>query len=466
MVLGTRYLLDSSWRRPEAGSVVIAGSPLRLFRLSTGGAQVAAMMEVGEAPDTASVHQLFDRFVEAGALHPKYERGPFTAEHVTVVMPAFGEQPAALASLLAMGLRVIVVDDASPTPLEPPLAPTSDACVMDLRRATFIRHDTNTGPAGARNTGLHAVTSPLVAFLDSDVEVTAEWLALLLAHFADDRVALVAPRVAGMPGGSALARFEERHSPLDLGTEPARIAAGTRVSYVPAAALVCRTAVMRDLGGFDDAMRLGEDVDLVWRVADAGHRCRYEPASVVHHRPRATVPMLMRQRFGYGRSAAALARRHPDALAPVRMSGWSALSWGLLAARRPVLALVVAGGTTAALVRKLSDVPPKEAARLAALGHLAAGRQFAHAIVRVWWPLALVLAVVSRKARLSLCAAMFAPALTDAARSRSMTPLSDLPLTVAEQAAYGAGVWAGVMAEREPRPLLPEFRNWPRRAGH
>ena len=363
MVLGTRYRLDSSWRRPGNGSVVIAGSPLRLFRLSTGGAQVAAMMEVGEAPDTASVHQLFDRFVEAGALHPTHERSPFTAADVTVVMPAFGALPSSLATVLASGLRVIVVDDASLTPLAPPPAPTSDACVIDLRRATFIRHDTNTGPAGARNTGMAAVTTPLVAFLDSDVDVDvdvgADWLTPLLTHFADERVVLVAPRVEGMPGASALERFEQRHSPLDLGSEPARIAAGTRVSYVPAAALVCRTATVRELGGFDAAMRLGEDVDLVWRMADAGHRCRYEPASVVHHRPRATVPMLLRQRFGYGRSAAALAHRHPGALAPVRMSGWSALSWGLLAARRPLLALVVAGATTGALVRKLADVPPE-----------------------------------------------------------------------------------------------------------
>ena len=68
-----RYSLDSSWRR--AGNVVIAGSPLRLFRMSTGGAQVIAMVEAGEAPDTPSIRQLLDRFVDAGALHPHHDRG-------------------------------------------------------------------------------------------------------------------------------------------------------------------------------------------------------------------------------------------------------------------------------------------------------------------------------------------------------------------------------------------------------
>jgi hypothetical protein len=210
-------------------------------------------------------------------------------------------------------------------------------------------------------------------------------------------------------------------------------------------------------------MRLGEDVDLVWRLVDAGHRCRYEPATVVHHEARPTVAALLRQRVGYGRSAAPLSRRHPRALAPLRMSGWSAAVWLLVAARRPLLALGLAGGTTVALQRKLHDVPPADAARLAARGHLAAGRQWAQAIVRVWWPIALVAACVCRRARLPVAAAFVAPAVIDAVRSRSAQPLLDAPLGTIEQMAYGAGVWAGAVAERTPGPLLPELRNWPPR---
>jgi mycofactocin glycosyltransferase len=437
--------------------VLIAGSPLRLFRLSTGGAQVVAMAEVGEEPDTAPVHQLLDRFVDAGAMHPQHERSPFTAAQVTVVIPAYGRLPRTLPA----GVNNIVVDDASPTPL---ILEHSDHGAPAPRR-TLLRHDANRGPAAARNTGLAAVTTPLVAFVDTDVHLPDGWLEPLLTHFADERVALVAPRVAGAPGTTWMAGYEQRHSPLDLGPEPARIAAGTRVSYVPAAAMVWRTAVVRELGGFDEAMRLGEDVDLVWRCAAAGHRCRYEPMSVVHHEPRSTIKALLRQRYGYGRSAAPLASRHPNALAPVRMSGWSALSWLLLAARHPLLAVGVAGGTTIALQRKLTDVPQLESVRLAGLGHLAAGRQFAQAITRVWWPLAIVSAVVSRRARVAVAAALMAPALIDAVRTKSTQPLVDAPFVTVDQMAYGAGVWAGVVKEREVGPLRPEFTNWPQRTG-
>lgn len=475
----TRYRLDPTWRRPNAGQpgagrLVIAGSPLRLFRLSPGGAHVIAQVEAGEAPTTAAVRQLLDRFVEAGALHPVPEPtdSPFTADDVTIVIPAFASLPTGQTTFWARsvsdietdqpqipeggpaGRPVIVVDDASPTPL-----------AGSTQSVTWLRHDTNRGPGAARNTGLTHVTTPLVAFVDTDVSLPAGWLEPLLAHFADDRVALVAPRVMSAPGPGRLAEYESRHSPLDLGDQPARIAAGTRVSYVPAAVLVCRTDALRELGGFDEGLRFGEDVDLLWRLTEAGYRARYEPASVVLHAPRSSWGELWRQRFGYGRSAAPLARRHRRALAPVRMSRWSAAVWVLVALRRPWLAIGVAAGTLVALQRKLGDVPARESARLVGLGHLAAGGQFARAITRVWWPIAVGLALVSRRARLPIVAAVVAPRLGEALRSRSSTPLADSPARLADEMAYGAGVWAGVIAERELGPLVPEFTTWPQRGG-
>lgn len=425
--------------------MVIAGSPLRLFRVSTGGAHVLAAALTGEQPDTAIVTTLLDRFVDAGALHPEPESGPFTADDVTVVMPAFRTAPTP-----PPGMRTIVVDDGSPVPLA-------------VRDAAVIRIEPNQGPAAARNAGLAAVRTPLVAFVDADVVLADGWLEPLLAHFDDTRVALVAPRVAGLTGEGFVARYEQRHGPLDLGPEPARIAPGTRVSYVPAATLVCRTDTLRGIGGFDESLRVGEDVDLVWRLVEQGHRCRYEPAATVHHRPRPTLGALARQRVGYGRSAAPLAAKHRGQLAPARMSGWSLGVWSLVALRRPVLALGLAAGTTVALQRKLRDVPPTDAARLALTGHLAAGGQLATATRRVWWPLAITLALVGRRARPVVAAAFVVPALVDAARERSTRPLLDAPVRWLDEMAYGAGVWQGVAARREPGPLVPEISGWPRR---
>jgi mycofactocin system glycosyltransferase len=335
---------------------------------------------------------------------------------------------------------VIAVDDAS----DPPVSAVAGARVLRLR--------TNAGPAVARNAGLGAVTTPLVAFVDTDVRLVPGWLDSLLLHFADDRVGLVAPRVASAPGAGAVAAYEQGHSPLDLGPDPGRIAPGSRLSYVPAAAIVVRTGALKSIDGFERRLRRGEDVDAVWRLVEAGWRCRYEPASVVHHRPRGSWHALVAQRIAYGSSAAPLAGRHPGALAPVRVSGWSGAAWGLLAAGQPLLAVAVAGGTTAALVRKLRGVPAAESVRLAGLGHLQAGRALADAGRRAWWPFVLAGALVSRRGRV-IAGLTAVPALLGGGVPRLVDDL-----------AYGVGLWKGVVAEREPGPLLPSFKSWPGRS--
>jgi mycofactocin system glycosyltransferase len=441
----TNFRLDPSYRRYDR--VVIAGSPLRLFRLSTIGARVAEAMEHGD-PLPEGHSKLTDRLVDAGAVHPIRDSGSLTAADVTVVVPAFNSLPDNLENFD----RVIVVDDGS----QPPLATGN--------RNTTIRLDPNRGPAAARNAGLAEVDTALVAFLDTDVDAAGDWLQPLLGYFDDPRVALVAPRVRSTAGTSHLAMYESARSPLDLGDQPARVAAGTRVSYVTGAALFVRTEALRAIGGFDDTLRVGEDVDAVWRLIDAGYRCRYEPSAVVHHRPRSTLSAWIRQRVRYGRSAATLDRRHPRAVTPLRISGWSAVVWALILLRRPGAAVLVGAGTVAALRRKLHDIPADESIRLAGLGHLHAGRQVAGAITRVWWPLAVVLAVFVPRLRLSLAAAALAPPVLDWMKERGP---DDLPryvaLRVADDLAYGTGVWIGVVHERRSGALAPNFSNWPGR---
>jgi mycofactocin glycosyltransferase len=442
----TRYSLDPSTRVPAGSDVVVGGSPLRLFRLTRAGRTAFERISSGEDVERSSspaIDGLVDRLLDAGAIHPHPTTSPFTARDVTVVVPAylFGEASLSEVVRACPGVaEVIAIDDAS----DPPVRAVDGARVLRLR--------INAGPAVARNAGLGAVTTPLVAFVDTDVRLQPGWLDPLLAHFADERVALVAPRVASAPGAGSVARYEERNSPLDLGAEAGRIAPGTRLSYVPAAAIVVRTEALRSIGGFDRTLRFGEDVDAVWRLVEAGWRCRYEPTVQVQHRPRGTWRGLLVQRISYGSSAAPLARRHPGALAPVRISGWSAVIWALAVLGHPLIAVALAAGTAGALVRKLPGVPAAESIRLAMSGHLHAGALLADAVRRVWWPLVAVGALGSRRARRVAALAAISPM----ARGGLSRLVDDL--------AYGVGVWKGVFAEREHGPLLPSFPAWPGRA--
>jgi mycofactocin system glycosyltransferase len=423
-----RYRFDESVQRH--GTVVIGGSPLKLFRLTAAGVGVVDRIAVGDAVDRSV---LIDALLDAGAIHPvsvpatrSEADSSYSAADVTIVVPAFG-----LPDHVPDG--AIVVDDGS----EPPLG------------GSTIRLDTNLGPAAARNAGLGLVTTPLVAFVDADVELPTGWLEPLLAHFDDDRVAMVAPRVRTSSATSVIGRYERDHSPLDLGPEPARIRAGTRVSYVPAAAIVCRTDAIRAIGGFDTSLRFGEDVDLVWRLDHAGWVCRYEPTSFVRHAPRADPKSWLRQRIGYGSSAAPLSARHPGALAPIRMSGWSLGAWALGALGRPALGVTLGAGSAVALVKKLPDVPARACLQLAGRGNLSAGDQIADAVRRVWWPLLVPAALRSRCARRVLLAS------TIAARH---------PLRLVDDIAYSVGVWRGMLAERTFDPLIPQISSWPGRS--
>ena len=414
-----RFCVDATWSRVgDDGRIVLAGSPYRVFRLTDAGARVAARIENGDDVEST----LADRFVDAGAIHPvPTTPTSFGLADVTVVTPQLG------GTVVADGR--VTVDDTS----TPPLA------------GATVRLDVNRGPAGARNAGRRHVETDLIAFVDADVTLpfatsdqtaAAEtWWAPLLAHFDDPRVGLVAPRITGDDGSS-----------LDLGADPARIRAGTRVSYVPGAMVVVRAEAVDDVGGFDETLRFGEDVDLVWRLDQAGWRCRYEPARSVHHRPRTSTIGRIRQQTGYGSSSAPLALRHPGALAPFRSNGWTAAVWSLVALGHPLAGAGLAAASSVALVPRLPDVDPAVSVRLAATGHLQAGRQLATAVRRAWWPLVLVASLVSRRARwIGLLAAAEAP-------RRLLVDVS-----------FGWGMWRGMIRHREWGPIVPSINSWPTR---
>ena len=438
---GTLLRVDASVRRIAGGAVLLGGSPLRLLKLGARGARVFDRWAGREVLGPGEGEQrLARKLVESGLVHPEPPKGPFGVHDVTLVAPVKDDPSGARRLREATGgvADQVVVDDGSAEPLA----------------GAALRHERPAGPAASRNAGWRAARTELIAFADADVEPEPGWLDPVLAQFGDPDVAAVAPRIRSRAGRGGVARYERDRSSLDLGDRPAQVRPMSRVSYVPSAALVVRRAALEELGGFDERLRFGEDVDLVWRLLDAGGSVRYEPSSVVLHDPRPGVGRWLRQRFEYGTSAAPLSARHPGRLSCAKLSGWSALAWGLLAAGQPVAALVTAAVTTALFPRKLrsAGVPAVEALRLAGRGHLGAGRLLADATRRAWWPLAVVAALFSRRARTVVLAALL-PCLVESAGRHPSWPV----LRVLDDLAYGAGVWAGCLRGRTLGPLRPQF---------
>jgi mycofactocin system glycosyltransferase len=444
---GLHLVPDPSAERREDGTVLVGGSPMRLLRLSPAGAALVDRLWDGEpVPAGRGATALARRLLDAGLAHPAWCDGPAGGDpphspaDVTVVVPVRGALAPGLLDVLGPVAAVVVVDDATP---EPPALPprTPDGVPVQV-----VRHDVQQGPGAARTTGLGQVTTALVAFVDADSEPRPGWLDALLPHFTDPKVAVVAPRITAVeaePGG-LLARYETACSALDMGPRAARVRARSRVGHVPSAALVARADVVRQVGGFDPELATGEDVDLVWRLDDAGWTVRYEPAAHVGHHHRTTAPAWARRRADYGAAAGPLARRHPGLLAPIEVP------IGGRARRRA--ALMDAGASPA-----LAD-------ELLARGRTALVWQLARATVRPWWPVTLVaLALAPRRLRRWLAAGVLTAACGAAVREwvlerPHVDPATFVVGRLADDVAYSYGVWRSALDERTAEPLVPQLR--------
>jgi mycofactocin system glycosyltransferase len=401
------------------------------------------------------------RLTDAGLAHPCPPPVPAGTADVSIVVPVRDRAALLDQCLSALGRTypVIVVDDGS-------CSPAAVAAVVAAHGATLVRRPVNGGPSAARNTGLEHADTELVAFVDSDCVPSPGWIDRLAGHFADPLVAAVAPRVTGFGGQTVAARYTRVAASLDMGDTPARVAPNTRLSYVPTAALVVRRsalrAVARPTGVFDPAMPVGEDVDLVWRLHTGGWRIRYDPAVRVGHHEPSTWPGLLARRLRYGTSAAPLAVRHPRNIPPLVLEPWSALTVAALLARRPM---------AAGLAFAASVVTTNRTLRAHALPTCGVVRVKAAAAGRTWigvgryatqyaMPLLLALMLPGGRARWSrratLASLVLGPGLAAwATRRPAVDPIRYVAATLADDVAYGAGVWAGCVHHRTAAPLRP-----------
>jgi mycofactocin system glycosyltransferase len=470
---GFRLGPDPGSRMLPGGQVLAGGYPTRVLRLTPAGARsIEGWFSGTPVPGGRKARALARRLLDAGIAHPALS-GPQPAatpgpEQVTVVIPV-RDRHAELAQCLA-GLtgpaRVVVVDDGSRDPVRVQR-------VAEAAGAVVVRRPVNGGPAAARNSGLAAAKTPLVAFLDSDCVPRPGWLGALLPHFTDPAVAAVAPRIVPHEQGRGwLARYEGASSTLDMGQRPSIVRPGSRVPYVPGAALVVRVAAAG--AGFAEDMQVGEDVDFVWRLGRAGWRVRYEPAATMGHQHRVKLAAWLARRKDYGTSAAGLELRHPGTVRPLYASPWTAVAWLSAALGYPEAGFVVTGAGVALLARRLARLTGEQwplpagsaawrlAVRLAAGGTLGAALPLGSAISRTWWPVALPAAVAVRRLRAPLAALTLAPAVLDwLDRRPPLDPARYVTARLLDDVGYSLGVWQGCARRRTIRPLLPQLRNRP-----
>ena len=203
----------------------------------------------------------------------------------------------------ASKFEVIVVDDASTD---------KTASVAKEFNTKVIVQAYNQGQSAARNRGVKEACGEIVAFIDSDCIADSQWLRELVPYFQERRYVLVGGFVDSYYQDSTLDRYESVKSALNMGREKVVGSGDNAVFYVP----TCNVLIFKDLyleiGGLDESMRVGEDVDLCWRLMKSGHRLIYVPTGRVKHKHRNHFLSCFKRRFDYGTSEPILYSKYPE----------------------------------------------------------------------------------------------------------------------------------------------------------
>ena len=385
---------------------------------------------------------------------------PATLPFVSIIIPVMdraGELGRCLDSISRLHypkgkIEVIVVDDGS-LDNSKEVAASFGAVVLDSG-------GTGTGPAAARNCGSKAARGEFIAFIDSDCIASPQWLEELVGFFGDPEVAAVGGLVDGMHTSSFLDRYELVMSSLTLGNRERSGQQGDDTFYLPSCNLLVRSSAFREAFGFNPEMHVGEDVDLTWRLRDTGHRIIYMPKGRVGHEHRNAFLPFIRRRFQYGTSEAMLQILHPvrhkKMVVPPVLAAALIISIAAIFAFSPVLAvtaLALMAADSFLSRRRIArmgltlDLRTIFFARMRAMGSLAYYIGF-HLVRYYLTPLAIASLFFPRFGAAVLIILLGVGIMDYIVRSPKLFFLSFFFYYIAEQFAYGAGVFWGCLKLR------------------
>ena len=169
----------------------------------------------------------------------------------------------------------------------------------------IIQNDENFGFAKGYNIGLQLVEEEYYALVNSDIEVTENWLVPILSTFDNEtNIGIIQPKIldynrkeyfeyAGAAGGFIdqfgypFCRGRIFHS---LEKDNGKYDDTKAIFWASGACFFIRKEIYRKLNGFDnDFFAHQEEIDLCWRAFNSGYKSIYTSKSVVYHVGAATL---------------------------------------------------------------------------------------------------------------------------------------------------------------------------------
>lgn len=194
--------------------------------------------------------------------------------------------------------EVYVVDNASTDS-------SIDFIKQNYPSVKIIKNSINGGYAKGYNDALQHIEADVYCLLNSDIEVTKNWLTPVLKVFKEEEsTAIIQPKLldfkdktkfeyAGAGGG-----FIDLYGyPYCRGrvfnyleTDNGQFNDTTTIFWASGACLFIRSQVYHQLNGFDeDYFAHQEEIDLCWRAQNEGYTIKYVGASTVYHVGGATL---------------------------------------------------------------------------------------------------------------------------------------------------------------------------------
>ncbi len=252
---------------------------------------------------------------------------------VSVVVPFRGSRLDALRTLTSLGRLELRRAD------ELVVADNSDEGVVKGAGAVrVVPARAERSSYHARNSGARAARNDWLLFVDADCAPRPD---LLDAHFCEpiaDDCGAVSGSILGDPSQQAfLARYARSRS--FLSAEDGLLGA----EATPAGNLLLRRSAFEAVGGFEEGIRSGGDLDLGRRLRSSGWRVAHRAAAVVTHPHREDLPGFLAMIVRYGAGSRWLNERYPGSsprwplLGGLAGAGWDAARLGMQGRLEPSL---------------------------------------------------------------------------------------------------------------------------------
>jgi GT2 family glycosyltransferase len=169
----------------------------------------------------------------------------------------------------------------------------------------IVKNSSNFGFAQGYNEALQHIDADIYALVNSDIEVTENWLQPILKTFElEPNTAIIQPKLLDFKNkeyfeyaGAAGGYIDKYGYPYCRGRifdtlekDLGQYDNNPEISWASGACFFIRTSVYKELGGFDDDFFAHqEEIDLCWRALNKGYKIKYQYDSTVYHVGGATL---------------------------------------------------------------------------------------------------------------------------------------------------------------------------------